>query len=126
MADTRIPAARVTVTAIAAGLISVVGVLLLVTSFLCLPRVSTSSKRDWLETYLGKAFPFIFRLLWEAPPVYSNDLGDFRIGSARVLSYHRGLVMLAIQDEGWNRQIWDTHAGGSYLPLRGLGIFGAG
>ena len=49
----------------------------------------------------SKGFPLVLHFDGLIAPLFSNDLGDFRIGNAGVLSYHFGLMMLAVQDESY-------------------------
>lgn len=52
-----------------------------------------------LLSYLCKCLPFTLVLLRKRTPLLSNNLGDLRIGQARVMSNNHGLIMLAIQNK---------------------------
>ena len=77
---------------------------------------------------LSERFPLVLDFTWLVVPLLSDDLGNLRICETRVLRNDLGLVMLAIENEGFNsqslKQIVNHHQ--SHIPLRGLGIFGSG
>ena len=69
------------------GLVSVVGVLALVTLFFL----------------FGEELPLVLALLGLVAPLLADDFGDFRVGKSGVLLDYLGLVVLAVKNEGWGR-----------------------
>jgi hypothetical protein len=70
-------------TAVTLGLIAIRWILLLVTNLL----------------FFCKRLPPVLLLGWLILPLLANNLRDFRIRQARMLSNYGSLMMLSIQDE---------------------------
>jgi hypothetical protein len=51
--------------------------------------------------FIRQCFPVVFDFLGLVLPLFSNDLGDVRVGQVWVASDNLGLVMLAIQYESY-------------------------
>ena len=66
-------------------MIAVVGILLLMAEFL----------------FLSEGFPLCLDLNCLIAPLFADNLGDFRIGEARVLRDDFGLMMLTVEDESF-------------------------
>lgn len=84
LCDTGAVTAEVPITAISTGLIPVFRILLLVASFFL----------------LCESLPLILGFLRKFPPLLTDNFGDIRVSQTGVLSYHRSLIVLAIENEG--------------------------
>ena len=49
----------------------------------------------------GQRFPVVFLFRRAVAPKITDDFGDFRVGEVRMGSDDGGLIMLAVENEGW-------------------------
>jgi hypothetical protein len=87
----------------ATGLVLVLCVKLLMTSFFFLSMNSSAGGRtkrpkgmEVQAAYLGISMPSILCILRQISPLLSNDPGDIGVPKAWILSHHCGLVMLPV------------------------------
>lgn len=57
--------------------------------------------REERGKYIGEGFPVGFHFRGGVPPLFADDFGDFGVGEAGILGDDGGLVVLAVEDEGW-------------------------
>jgi hypothetical protein len=91
-------------------LITVIWILLLVTKLFLLCANTVSLEKDlryfYTRIHLCKSFPLVLGLGWKCSPLFSYNLGYFRIGKSWMLCYNSSLVVLAVEDKGCpNRQL---------------------
>jgi hypothetical protein len=66
---------------------------------------------------LGEQLPLVLALLGLLAPLLADDLGDFWVGKPWVLLHHLGLVVLAVEDEGYVSVCVSGASGKNFSPL---------
>ena len=52
----------------------------------------------------GESVPLGFDVFPLVLPLVADDLGDFRVGKPRVVGDYLGLLVLSVEDEGWEKK----------------------
>ena len=85
-----------------AWLVTIVGILLLMSSFFFL-EIMNNRILSWKHrgAHLSQPFPLALYIRRLFSPLFTNNFGDLGICKSRVLLDNLGLVMLTIQDESY-------------------------
>lgn len=73
--------------------------------FLLLAWLAWTMECHHRRTRLGKCFPLGLDSFWKSSPLFADYLGYLWIRKTRMLRDDSALIMLAIEDEGWDELV---------------------